>query len=283
MTAEQIQRALRRRHSKDLYISECKNGPTQSIGARPIRLDGWAFLKTWSPVTSIGYEVKVSRSDFVNDHKWRDYLGLCHQFYFVAPKGLIQPEELSPEAGLVEALGGRDGAPARLVMRRKAVYRTPDTALYESLLHYVLMCRVRVGGTWVDVPHDEREAADVKRVRIDQWGEWLAQRKDGAEIGNRVGHAVRDELNAMRVKVSQAQAKVEHYENTRATLRFLGLDPDTPERWGLEKRIERALGVVTPELLDAVHSAIHKLSAAAEAFECIRRVGEAQGVHVSTS
>ena len=54
-----------------------------------------------------GYEIKVSRSDFVNDTKWQDYLPYCHQFYFVCPPDLIQPDELPKEIGLMYAEIGR--------------------------------------------------------------------------------------------------------------------------------------------------------------------------------
>lgn len=48
-----------------------------------------------------GYEIKVSRQDFLTDKKWQEYLPYCNQFYFVVPKGLILPEELPPEIGLI--------------------------------------------------------------------------------------------------------------------------------------------------------------------------------------
>lgn len=67
--AELLIQLLRKRHEKDLLVSECKTGSTWiSNGCR--RLDAWVLKRTWSPVTMIGYEVKVSRSDFVNDMKW---------------------------------------------------------------------------------------------------------------------------------------------------------------------------------------------------------------------
>lgn len=274
MTAAEIQGALRYRHSKDLYISECKNGPTQSIGARPIRLDGWAFLKTWSPVTSIGYEVKVSRSDFLNDGKWPDYLPLCHLFYFVAPKGVIQLAELPDGIGLMEAIGGQNGNTPRIVTRRKSIYRVVDAnPAYLSLLHYVLMCRVRLGGTWVDAPPEDIDKDDRRQARIDEWDRWLGNRKDAEAIGRRVTRAVRDELDEMRGAVSLANAKVAFYDATRRTLQSLGFDPDKPlGEWGLEKRIQRAAGVVTPELIDSLERAKSGLAAALTEFARIQQI-----------
>lgn len=48
-----------------------------------------------------GYEIKVSRQDFQNDNKWREYLGYCDYFYFVCPADMIKPEELEPNIGLI--------------------------------------------------------------------------------------------------------------------------------------------------------------------------------------
>jgi len=50
------------------------------------------------------YDVKVSRSDFlrdVNGNKWRQYLRVCHRFYFALPSGLVKTAEIPEEAGLI--------------------------------------------------------------------------------------------------------------------------------------------------------------------------------------
>jgi hypothetical protein len=49
-----------------------------------------------------GFEVKVSRSDFVGDDKWQTYLHYFNIFAFVTPPGLINPKELPPEIYLLE-------------------------------------------------------------------------------------------------------------------------------------------------------------------------------------
>lgn len=64
------------------------------------RLDLFYFSR-WNRETR-GYEIKVSRSDFLADKKWQEYLKYCRVFYFVAPTGIIKPSELPPEIGLIE-------------------------------------------------------------------------------------------------------------------------------------------------------------------------------------
>lgn len=49
-----------------------------------------------------GFEIKVSRSDFLKDDKWQTYLRYFNRFFFVTPPGLIKPDELPPEIYLLE-------------------------------------------------------------------------------------------------------------------------------------------------------------------------------------
>jgi hypothetical protein len=49
-----------------------------------------------------GFEVKSSRADFVKDQKWQSYLRYFNFFYFVAPPGVIKPQELPREVHLLE-------------------------------------------------------------------------------------------------------------------------------------------------------------------------------------
>jgi hypothetical protein len=70
------------------------------------RLDAFAFhLWPSGGYRPTGFEVKVSRSDFLHDLKQpakrARYLALCQYFYYVVPSGLVQPEEVPEEAGLL--------------------------------------------------------------------------------------------------------------------------------------------------------------------------------------
>lgn len=55
----------------------------------------------------IGYEVKVSRGDFLQEirkpHKRAYAVAVTHEFYFCAPAGLLKVEEIPEDCGLVEA------------------------------------------------------------------------------------------------------------------------------------------------------------------------------------
>jgi hypothetical protein len=182
--------ALAYRHAKDVFVPECKMGETWGEGAR--RLDAWALSKSWSPLTAWGYEVKVSRSDFLQDRKWERYLGVCHEFAFVCPRGLIQPEELPEGVGLLWSHG------QRLMTKRKPVRREPDGVELVRLMAYVLMSRSQiVENMWRAASADPAE----------RWRALLTAR-DGDRIGRMVSRRVAQRLNEAIAERLQASASV---------------------------------------------------------------------------
>lgn len=66
-----------------------------------LKFDGLAITKSYTKPNIIGYEIKVSRNDFLQDNKWHLYLQYCNEFYFVVPKGLVKKEELPDHVGLI--------------------------------------------------------------------------------------------------------------------------------------------------------------------------------------
>lgn len=93
---KRITEALREKHERaeDIFADQVKIGPA---GSKII--DAVAIKKTWSPRTVIGYEIKISRQDFLNDQKHPIYMENCNIFYFVTPKGIIKDGELPKGAG----------------------------------------------------------------------------------------------------------------------------------------------------------------------------------------
>lgn len=79
------------------------------------RLDFWT-MHEWPSKGYIrkAFEIKVSRSDFLAEMrqplKRRAALLVSNVFYFVTPPGLINPEELPLEAGLMEIYPTTSGA-----------------------------------------------------------------------------------------------------------------------------------------------------------------------------
>jgi len=62
MTAKDIIKILSHKHRDDVFVTECKNGPSNR---GYLRLDAWVMARSWARPKVTGYEVKVSRSDFL--------------------------------------------------------------------------------------------------------------------------------------------------------------------------------------------------------------------------
>lgn len=140
ITAKDIKELLKNKHrtNDDIFVDECKVGSSwnNTMDKTCYRLDAWAMKKSWTNPTTWGYEIKVSRSDFLNDNKWQNYLTYCSDFYFVCPKGIIKPEELAPEVGLITVNG------SRLYTAKKAIRR--NIQIPDGLYRYIMMSRVKI-------------------------------------------------------------------------------------------------------------------------------------------
>ncbi len=210
MTADKMKELIENKHSKDVCVIECKNG--QSWGNNLRKLDAWVMLKTWSPFTTIGYEVKVSRSDFLNDGKWQEYLPYCHLFYFACPPGVISVDELPQEVGLV--LGSKNLR--NLVTKRKAVRREPEPDKLVDLMAYILMARTNVvSDMW------EANAPDKRGANIEYYLEEAKRRQTLA--ANVRGH-IREVYEQSIERDRQAEQKMREIEQFRCQLKGLGIE-----------------------------------------------------------
>lgn len=52
-----------------------------------------------------GFEIKVSRSDYLRDEKWQEYAEFCSSLSIVCPEGLIAKDEVPDPFGLLHVLG----------------------------------------------------------------------------------------------------------------------------------------------------------------------------------
>ncbi len=163
MTAKDIMALLEAKHAEDVFIPECKDGPSQA--SRHVRMDAWAMNKSWANPLITAYEIKVSRQDFIKDNKWPAYLDCCNQLYFVCPRGLIGVHEMSPQLGLIYI----SKTASILVTKKKAPYR--EVTIPETLWRYILMCRVKT----------KAEDDDLDKATI--WKQWLAKKTEWGTIG----------------------------------------------------------------------------------------------------
>ena len=137
VTSTDIKRALAEKHWRDLFLTEVKSGPTQlSVPGGLKILDSLAIRKSWTAPCFTGYEVKISRSDFLRDAKFYTYEELCNCLYIVCPKGMIERTELPESVGLMYY----DPEKKTITTRKKAIFRKIEYS--PELLLYIIFSRL---------------------------------------------------------------------------------------------------------------------------------------------
>lgn len=236
---------LRDKHSKEVFVSECKDGPSQ-LGSHN-RMDAWVMARSWAHPAVTAYEIKVSRADFLGDQKWHKYLDFCNYFYFAAPPGIIAPNELPPEVGLYVTSTNA----ARLFCKKKATLR--EVAIPENVFRYILMCRAKIGS--------ERGPEDTRTTAYEFWKAWLEGKRDCRDMGHRVSRAIREAVSKKVIEVELKQFALEKtletYAVFRENLKKLGLCPDAPlDRWVAKNAVEKWQAGGGQEILDALDGII---------------------------
>lgn len=262
VSASGLLAALAERHKLDVFVPECKNGPTSQGNHR--RMDAWVMLKTWSPVTMIGYEIKVSRSDWRRDQKLDEYAGLCHLLNIVAPKGVVPIEELPEGVGLLELAG--TGTGQRLITKRRASRREIDVP--SALLIYVLMSR-----TTIDARNDH---AGNPRWRRDELEAWV----NGKECRSRLHHALSQKIRSAfdacdedRRRAVDTATKLEHIN---ARIRELGFDPTQQvQTWQVERRLRALDGAIPDASLHQIERAERELATIRQSLQALKQRPEA--------
>lgn len=242
ITASRINTLLAEKHKEDIYISECKMG---RAGSRI--LDAWVMKKTWSPKTTIGYEIKVSRSDFLQDNKWREYMDTCHQFYFVCPWKLISKEELPDGVGLMWV--SQNGS--RLYTKRKAVHRSQ--MVNNDLLFYILMNRVKITSSNFGYKQ-------YRQNKKKYWELWLKNREINREFGQMVGRKIQQTIKEKIDEVDR-QNRVLRMENERlqgVEEAFKKLEEQGYDRWTLTKVLRDGPGVAVVHNLQSLQHDLDK-------------------------
>lgn len=234
-TAKTITALLAQKHGKDVFVPECNLGSSWN---RCRRMDAWAMRRSWADPVTWGYEIKVSRSDFLDDDKWHEYLEHCNEFYWVCPWGLIQPNEVGEGAGLMWVT--KTGT--RIIRKVKATRR--DVGFSELVFRYVLMSRAQI----VRDMHESNRISDRNH-----WENWLERREIDHAFGSRVGKAIRETVNEEVLKArrenERLQKKHQQYEDVRRVLEEMDIDPEQPpSTWALRRKVEEARATIPVEL-----------------------------------
>lgn len=229
ISSEHILKLLQIRHWKDVVIPECKNGETW--GARDLlKLDAWVLCHSYSPLRTIGYEIKVSRHDFEGDQKWTRYLDLCHEFYFVCPAGLIRAVDLPQRVGIIWA------SKERLFTKRKAERVEPDTNKLIGLLIYVLMARSQIVASMFD--RDKEPELDI----LKQKRKWVEDANIRKELAFFVKGHVREVYDRVMAMDREFGYREQEIANFKKALEKLGITWNPMGRnWLDSQRVENEI------------------------------------------
>ena len=242
MTEAKITKLLADKHGKDVFISQCNHGP----GHQTMRMDAWAMTKSWANPCYYAYEIKVSRSDFLKDEKYRHYMKFCNQFYFVCPAKLIDPSELPGDCGLlwVSSTG------TRLYTKKKAPYRKIEEPV--GVLLYILMWRTSVS----------RGSNNYKDVSAyNYWKDWLYNKNELLSVGHRVsrrlGELIKKEISEVRQDNKIFKNQIEKLQTLKDKCEELGIDIFA---WNIDGEIRKKQAEICGNgICDEIDNAIKKL------------------------
>lgn len=248
ITAKMILDLLTAKHNKDVFVPECKDGPTW-VG-KHYRLDAWSMKRSWSRFSTIGYEIKVSRSDFLGDTKFMEYMPLCHELYIVAPTGVCLIEELPEGVGLIVPSTNC----TRLYMKRRAQHHEP-TDLWQ-LLAYILMSRAEI----------KQSGYYAKESNAEFWRSWLETKEINSSLGYRVSQELRKTIDEKIDSVKRAN-EILQKENDRLSEIKRILDSygiTSRSTWSVElelrRRVEEIERGYSNEVLGNLNTAINALT-----------------------
>ncbi len=273
ITACQINALLAEKHKNDVFVDECKNGP--SYGRGLLRLDAWVLRKTWSPPTTIGYEIKVDRMDFEQDQKWAEYLPVCNEFYFVCPAGLIRSQDLDDRVGLIWV--SKSGV---LHTKKRSTKWKPDPLKIVELMSYVLMARTRiVGDMWAA---QEKEPAPVPRLEV------LRAMVEEAAKKKTLAHFIRGHVRDTEVLLQKKEGELNNRElylhQFEEKLEKLGIVWDSSvDNWRDTNRVANEIGklkkVIDWDTMQHLNSLAHSIKDVVKDIEELRKEENKEAQH----
>jgi hypothetical protein len=208
--------------------------------------------RSWAHPLSVGYEIKVSRGDFLQDDKWHSYLEYCNSFYFVCPPDIIRPSEVGPEVGLLWVSKNEKV----LMLKKKAHYR--EVTIPESFYRYVLMCRAKITAstfTMRDDPDHEYQ----------YWKTWLAEKREKQGIGHaaskRIQEIVNEKIDRVERDNEKLRVEIEDYKEVKEFADSVGFEFRGWNRTrSVKNKIEEIMAGVPREFVNQVDDVLANLT-----------------------
>ncbi len=259
VTAADINKALALRHSKEFFITECKNGQTW-YGNQLYKFDAVAIYKSWAHPKIIGYEVKVSRGDYMGDNKFIGYMQYFHEFYLVTPTELIDRLEVPTDAGLIY-FNPKTGS---LTTKKKAIYRSIEVSA--DMLMYIIMNRL------------DEERIPFYSSKAEMFKDWLNCKTSNRTLAGLVrtklvqeNARLDSELNAIQRTVLLSDNIQEKYDAMLKVMRKHDLNTYCPD-----EVLDKALALICPAwVAGAVTRLKREIDALSEKLKNVESEGEA--------
>lgn len=246
ITSTDIKVALKEMHNSrsTYFITECKTCSTYFPDPQGLLIfDGLAITKSYTKPCIVGYEIKVSRSDFLGDNKWHLYLQYCNEFFFVVPKGLVSKDEL-PEG--VRLIYYDPDAKQELRTVKKAQYRKIEEPV--GAYKYIIYSRL------------EEDRIPFYEDRATYAEDYIEDKSYKKAIGDQLGSKMAVELQGALKKLdslSHVEQEVERWRKVEKVLRkhnifrwYWGNDA-VEDKW-LEDLDEALSGSVLPRDVDTL-------------------------------
>lgn len=255
VTAYDIKVALADKHKqKDFFLTEVKSGSTWMSQRGDLKiLDGLAIRKSWTQPCFTGYEVKVSRSDFLRDAKFYTYEELVNCLYIVCPKGMIERTEVPESVGLMYY----DQEKKMITTRKKAIYR--EIKYTPEMLLYIIFSRL--DSDRIPFFGDNREYCE----------QYLAGKRTNRELGARLkSKLIEDNIRLEKEleKVTEFQRQYENYQKIRETLHKHEIYGWSAEQ--IAKELDGRLSKKCPEDVTNVRESLER------AVERLKRMEESE-------
>lgn len=241
--ADMIKRALSKKHYQDFFLTEVKNGPTHFANELLI-MDAVAIKKSWANPCITGYEIKVSRQDFLRDEKWPAYKELCHRFSFVCPRGLITPDELPDDVGLIWYNPEKQS----LYTRRKSIYRNIEISAH--MLYYILMSRV---------DNDRHPFFSDEREEIEAFMQDKSDRRTLASIfRNKLAEQTEAAIEEANMVVTEYKDYKKDAANFNKVIQIMRGNGIFFNRWSWETDLNDALNKGMPSNLEGIVTSLEE-------------------------
>ena len=188
--------------------------------------------KSWAKPNTVGYEIKVSRSDFVKDDKWPQYLPYCNEFYFVSPREVIADDEVPEGAGLIiVSKGGR-----RLYTKKKAPRKGIPEGGLELMYKGILMSRVEIRA-------GKPDGWSANRYALKYWEEFIREKEEKRKYGwglrGKIKRLYKDRIEAVENENARLKQRIFAYEAIESMLKEMGVEAGST--WGTKKRVRAKL------------------------------------------